>query len=214
MSTLQCTNPNCQELITLPEGAIQVICPVCNTWHFPEPSEMPQQQNGFQHATPNPNYMPPPPSAEYQIPPIVGVPENGELLPPSVEEPIKESINEQKENAFPINGACGYLIGLDGKQFSLKEGKNIIGRRSGDVIINDMTVSRRHCVIEVTAKATGRDWDYIIYDIGQMDDIASTNGVFISGRSMRLQNYERIPIKNDSSIKLGNVLLMLKVPTA
>ncbi len=210
MSTLQCTNPNCQELIRLPEGAIQVICPVCNTWHFPEPSESAEKQNGYQNGLPDNNYMPPPSSSEYQIPPLVGVPENGEMIPPPVEEPIKE----ERQNDFPISGACGYLIGLDGKQFSLKEGKNIIGRRSGDVIINDMTVSRRHCVVEVSPKATGRGWDYLIYDIGQIDDIASTNGVFISGRSMRLQNYERIPIRNESSIKLGNVLLMLKVPTA
>ena len=204
--TIKCTNPSCESIITIEEGTMQVICPNCNTWHFPSSHD---DQSGY----PEPSGADP-----YAIPPVPGNqgPDSANLMPPPIpsvtpyEEPsmpVAEPVNPETPavNQKPI----GYLISEAGEQFILKEGKNIIGRQSGDLIINDRTVSRKHCIIEIMTSNSG-GWEYTIYDIGHVEGAPSTNGVFVSGRSLRLQDYERIPIRNGTSIRIGNVRLVLQ----
>jgi len=199
---INCTNPICGTRIEVPEGAVQVICPHCNTWHFPSPSEEENASSGYseeQYNTP-------------QLPPM----DNGEnmgLPPMPVAPPVAAAENEspsQKRGASREVGSIGYLVTLDGIRLALRQGKNVIGRQSGDLTINDKTVSRRHCVIEVNMKQGGQGWEFVIYDIGHLEGQSSTNGVFISGRSLRLQDYEQISIYHETSIKLGNVDLVLQ----
>lgn len=195
-SRITCENPSCGTVIDVPVGAVQVICPQCSTWHFPD------------SANAN-NYSNEPVSAP-EIPPLSNsVQEYGEPIIPipslsDLEEP------EPKRGASRQVGTIGYLLTPDGSKLLLRQGENVIGRKNSDLIINDMTVSRRHCVVEVNMKQGQGGWEFTIYDIGHLEGNPSTNGVFISGRSLRLQDYEKITIGHDSDIKLGNVLLTLK----
>lgn len=207
--TINCTNPSCNTLIPVPEGAMQIICPNCNTWHFP-----PSDDDTGSGSNSNPNYM------DYGLPPLPGndtpekenAPQNPmnpyePLLPPSPSASPRDAAIQTKISAN--SEALGFLVTDSGEHLLLKQGKNIIGRTNTDLIINDKTVSRKHCVVEIT-NTDGR-FDFTIYDIGHFEGKQSTNGVFVSGRTQRLQNHERIPLGNGSSIRLGNVTLVLKI---
>jgi len=52
--TLECSNPSCKQFIPIPEGALQVVCPSCHTWHFPSTEE---QKNETPLLSPNDNYV-------------------------------------------------------------------------------------------------------------------------------------------------------------
>jgi len=195
---INCENPSCGTVIDVPLGALQVICPQCNTWHFPDNN----QANDYSNE----------PVSTPETPPLSGVGQGyGEpIIPiPSISD-LEESEPELKRGASRQVGTIGYLLTPEGSKLLLRQGKNIIGRKNADLIINDRTVSRRHCVIEVNMRQGQGGWEFTIYDIGHLEGSKSTNGVFISGRSLRLQDYERISIGHDSNIQLGNVLLTLK----
>jgi len=183
-------------VIDVPIGVLQVVCPQCNTWHFPDSANANDYSNE--------------PVSAPEIPPLSNsVQEYGEPIIPipslsDLEEP------EPKRGASRQVGTIGYLMAPDGLKLHLRQGKNVLGRKNSDLIINDRTVSRRHCVIEVNMRQGQGGWDFTIYDIGHLEGTSSTNGVFISGRSLRLQDYERISIVHDSNIQLGNVTLTLK----
>ena len=202
---IKCTNPGCDSLITVPEGALQVICGLCNTWHFPS-----DESNEAESARYSPS------SEDYGTPYISqdrhSIDEfTPEPAPPPVpqnpEGPMFGEPRLQEINSAPSISA--YLMTDTGIRLALKEGPNIIGRKNTDLVIQDRTVSRRHCVVEVSVDPSG-DWEYFIYDIGHMEGKSSTNGVFVSGRSLRLQDYERIPIYHGSSFRIGNVDLVLQ----
>ena len=199
---INCENPTCGTRIDVPDGAMQVICPQCNTWHFP--SAISPKEEAGSHSSEQYN-MP-------QMPPMdsgTGVGFGEPPVPPIAVEPVSDNSSNTRGASREV-GTIGCLLTIDGTQLTLRQGKNIIGRKSGDLIIHDKTVSRAHCVVEVNMKQGGQGWEFIIYDIGHLEGQSSTNGVFISGRSLRLQDYERIPIYHDTSIKLGNVMLVLK----
>ena len=67
----------------------------------------------------------------------------------------------------------------------LRAGQNVIGRKCGELSVEDPTVSRRHCVIEVAPSRSGSGWDYLLCDIGATEGTASTNGVFVNGRRVQ-----------------------------
>lgn len=205
MATIHCTNLDCQAEIDVPTGTLSVICPTCNTWQFiadndvqggnfsPEPAKDYFSPNSFSTEEEIPGTLPV--YESYELPVDTGSPG---VMHPSVDPPLPETTSP------------GYLITEEGIRYSLKEGKNLIGRKGCDVQIENPTVSRRHCFIEVEANPSGKGWFYTIYDIGHIEGNASTNGVFISGRSLRLQNHERIPIGKETVIRLGGVNLTLK----
>jgi PAS domain-containing protein len=63
---------------------------------------------------------------------------------------------------------------LRGKEFSLKEGENIVGRDNGaDVIIPVDGVSKKHFSINVTG------------DVAYIQDLGSSNGTFVNGKILK-----------------------------
>lgn len=214
--TIPCTNPNCETEIIVPAGAMQVVCENCSTWHFPAPQA--ESEGSYAASTDSPgNYDAPPPLSEkVNLPPPTGygVPEQEspvaarydapESLPPVV--PPRNSFGAEN-TAAETNVGC--LVTDSGVRLQLREGRNVIGRKNTDLVIEDRTVSRRHCVVEIFVDAEGKK-EYFIYDIGHAEGTPSTNGVFLSGRSLRLQDYERVPMRDGMSVRIGNVGLKLQ----
>jgi hypothetical protein len=86
----------------------------------------------------------------------------------------------------PPNGLCWLLD--HGRQIPLKVGLNSIGRLpDNDVVIDDATVSRRHCAIVVHSDLSV-----------ELHDVASKNGTTINGSKMggptRLQDGDEITL--------------------
>lgn len=213
--TIKCSNPSCNSLIPVPDGVAQVICDNCNTWHFPSNDEV--GNDDFQTAPSTENGYGAPPSYDNSF-------SNQDATPPYVPPSFPEEQNNYgyqepdpqplQEPVAPIEMGgdlvVAYLVTDSGVRLGLKEGINIIGRKNADLIIEDRTISRRHCVVETSSSPNG-GYNFFICDIGHMEGKASTNGVFVSGRSLRLQDYERVPIQNGSSIRIGNVNLLLQL---
>lgn len=185
MNSIKCINPTCEAIIQVPPGATQVACPQCGTWHFPSESD----------------FLEPAPfevkkDDESEAYESVGfAPEREELIQGNTK------VEEQ-----PI----GYLISTGNQAFRLSPGANTIGRKNCHIVLDDNTVSRKHCVIEVNQKPSGTGWEYILYDIGHTGEKPSTNGVFVGGRSMRLENHERIVLGKGSEVVIGRVKLILQ----
>lgn len=207
MATIRCTNPNCEQMIEAPKGAQQVICPFCNTWHFISSEET---GDSGQDANDAGGYMPPSPIQDL-TPKQTGLPAY-EPYSPSSELSAKQAGAPATDSLEKAGGSqIGFLVTREGKKYPLRAGRNVIGRKGCDVNIDDDTVSRRHCVIEVASAANGK-WEFTIYDIGHLEGSPSTNGVLLSERSLRLENYERISITNGTAIQLGETELMLYCP--
>jgi len=215
--TIQCTNPTCRTTIQVPEGVSYVVCPVCNTWHFPadfdNASGSDSSPFGGAMDYGLPDAPPPPPTP----PPVIPeAPVQNSSFPQYQAEEVAIPVfapdfHKPVEKAAEQGPRIGQLILADGSVLQLRQGVNTFGRKCGELSIDDPTVSRKHCVIEVNPKAGG-GWSYLLYDIGAVEGKASTNGVFVEGRSLRLQNYEKIPVYNQSVIFLGNVKIALQCP--
>jgi LSD1 subclass zinc finger protein len=190
-------------MIPVPPGASSVTCPVCNTWHSIEVEDAGAEDfipPSMGYSTPGIDLADAPPASlpDYE-------PHHNPALEDTAARFIANEGNDRAEAATP-----GYLINLDdGSRFALKKGVNTIGRKDCDILLQDRTVSRRHCIIEANLKSEGPGWDYIIYDFGHVEGTASANGVLVAGRSLPLRTYERIPIGKGTVIELGNVRLKL-----
>ncbi len=207
---IQCTNPTCKNAIPVPDGSSYVVCPVCNTWHFPSDFDnaadnsllgnidygLPSEPN----AAPAPAPQPPKdsPFPQYQTHDGVGIPS----FEPTFHQPEPE---REKEKT-----TIGCVVLPNGSKLQLRVGKNIIGRH--DLPNSEPTVSRKHCVIEVSPAADGKGWIYLLYDIGVVEGKGSLNKVYIFGRSLPLGMSERIQIYNGTVFSLGNVKLTLHSP--
>lgn len=188
MNTIKCTNPVCEAAIQVPPGSTYVICPHCNTWHFPTERDFLESEVYSPNALGDlPNYEP-------------------AALP--AEESHKSG--DVEETGRKEARTLGYLVLNDSRKIPLKPGVNSIGRKGCDIIIDDPAVSRRHCVIEVFPKPDDSGWEYTLYDIGHIEENSSTNGVFIRGRSLRLRSDERFSLGKGSEFLLGNVKLILQ----
>lgn len=205
---IKCTNPTCQSQIPVPDGSSYVVCPVCNTWHFPSDFDSAGDNSflgGIDYGLPSepgsapaPAPAPPPkdnPYPQYQTHDGVGIPS----FEPTFHQP--EPVREKEKTTI------GCVILPNGSKLQLKVGKNIIGRN--DMPNAEPTVSRKHCVIEVIPKADGNSWEYLLYDIGALEGKGSLNKVYLFGRSLPLRDSEKIPIHNGTVFSLGNVKLTL-----
>jgi phage FluMu protein Com len=94
------------------------------------------------------------------------------------------------------------------RTFSLKLGKNFIGRRAdNDVVLDqDEHISRRHAVVEVIA-IPNANWRYIVYDIGNLGETQSKNGVYVGSR--RLSTFEQLNLVSGNTFQLGDTKLSL-----
>lgn len=202
MTQLPCTNPNCQATIKVSPEESVTTCPACGTWHFLEPQNA---QTPPPEETPDADeaYYTPAASPETNEQPSSNIPifQPYDLDTGKTEHTVSKTVAE--------NVRLGYLITEEGKRFPLQEGRNTIGRKDCDIIIEDQTVSRRHCIIEAERIPSTAGWMYAVYDIGHAEANASANGVFVSGRTQRLRNHERIPIGQGTIIQLGNIRLKL-----
>lgn len=202
MTQLPCTNPSCQATIEVSPEESVATCPACGTWHFLEP----------QNASPSTHEDAPDVSEGYYTP--AASPKADEQPPSSVPifQPYDLGTGKTEHTVgktLAENIRLGCLITEEGRRLPLQEGRNIIGRKDCDIIIEDQTVSRRHCIIEAKRNPSAPGWLYAVYDVGHAEANASANGVLVSGRTQRLRNHERIPIERGTIIQLGNARLKL-----
>lgn len=84
-----------------------------------------------------------------------------------------------------------------GRYYPVKH-NTVIGRKEGDLILDDLTVSGTH------AKITEQNGKYTIWDFG------SANGTFVNGKRIR----EATPIDENDEIKIGDTVFILKLLSA
>ena len=214
-----CSSPICGEVISVPEGAVQVMCGECNTLHFISEADLmdlkPQIEQALDGEELTPNDMD---LSELDLTPTpqknnsydsegedgVSPPLQEEIAEAEIGMTPTENVNEEPNSKPDLEVA--YLVTNSGEYLPLKVGANIIGRSNVDLIISDKTVSRKHCVIEASADEAST-MTFVIYDIGHTEGTPSTNGVYLSGRTLRLQDYERVPLKDGVTIEVGSVHL-------
>lgn len=192
----------------MPDGSSYVVCPICNTWHFPSDFDSASDNalmGNIDYGLPaEPNSSPAPPPAnespypQYQTHDAVGIPS----FEPTFHQP--EAVVQKEKTTI------GSVILPNGAKLQLKVGRNIIGRN--DLPNTEPTVSRKHCVIEVSPTSDGSKWSYLLYDIGALEGKGSTNKVYIFGRSLPLGMSEKIAVFNGTVFSLGNVKLTLHCP--
>ncbi|MGB1032961.1 MAG: FHA domain-containing protein, partial [Flavobacteriales bacterium] len=172
-NTLVCSNPMCGKEVRYESDAFQVICPACNTWHL-------APEGGAETSSPEIE-------EDQMFSPDISSPIAPPMMPPNDILPDLLETEHPQEEPDPINTLPepGFIVTASGERFQLKMGKNIIGRKAPDISIQDKTISRVHCVIEVLEAENDR-LEQFIYDIGFESGESSTNGVFLSGRSQRL----------------------------
>ncbi|WP_026995021.1 FHA domain-containing protein [Flectobacillus major] len=94
--------------------------------------------------------------------------------------------------------------------FTLKQGLNTIGRATEgkklDVSIeHDMFVSRKHAIIEIIDNA------YFLYDVSEIGEKPSKNGVFVNGNDKRLQG--KYSLNEGDTLQFGKTKLVFKINT-
>jgi pSer/pThr/pTyr-binding forkhead associated (FHA) protein len=100
---------------------------------------------------------------------------------------------EKEEKPQPL------LISSDGKEYVLKEGENLVGRESADILLfYDKSVSRKHALIILEG------------DKCYVQDLGSTNGTFLNG--VRLSPGVRTQIYDGDSISFGDSTFRFSYP--
>ncbi|MGC9004665.1 MAG: FHA domain-containing protein [bacterium] len=91
------------------------------------------------------------------------------------------------------------LISSDGKEYALKEGENLVGRESADILLfYDKSVSRKHALIIIEG------------DKCYVQDLGSTNGTFLNG--IRLSPGARTPIYDGDSLAFADTTFRFSYP--
>jgi pSer/pThr/pTyr-binding forkhead associated (FHA) protein len=95
-----------------------------------------------------------------------------------------------------LNAVVEVVAGLDaGKVFRFSRGSVSIGRRTGEVPLTDVEVSRDHAIIEVF----GREMIFV-------RDMGSTNGTYHNGRRIEMSR-----LRNGDSVGCGKTILRLQI---
>ncbi len=152
--------------------------------------------------------------------------------PPIVEEeitwrspyPNKTEIDSSEVNSNIYLGSLGTLTDASKNiTFHLSKGINRIGRltdkgflsfiksKFSTVIhfqIDDNTISRHHCDIEVRWHKAKKRNEYILTDKADKNKKASTNGTFING--IRLSPIQDVVLKNGDLIRIGRTELVFQ----
>jgi pSer/pThr/pTyr-binding forkhead associated (FHA) protein len=101
---------------------------------------------------------------------------------------------------LPDTADLARLIDSTGREFLLNPGVNSVGRDSGDIVIADPTISRRH------AQVTLEEGRIVIEDLG------STNGSLAAGAPVRAG--QPTVVYNGDTVKFGSVSLTVNLPGA
>lgn len=95
-----------------------------------------------------------------------------------------------------LNGVLEVVSGPDqGRRFPLGPGTMTIGRKAGDVPLNDAEVSRKHACVDLFG-----------HDMVFLRDLGSTNGTFHNGRRQRM-----VRLNVGDHIGVGRTILTLKL---
>lgn len=96
----------------------------------------------------------------------------------------------------------------DQSEFSLKSGKNVLGRGADISFPGDRFISRKHCLIEVIEK--NGEQLCILTDDGSISDSGepSTNGTFHN--DTRLTRYDKVYLNHNDRIRLGHTEFIFK----
>ena len=110
---------------------------------------------------------------------------------------------------------AGWLIihteGKEKKSYPLKEGKNLIGRKTTkntpDIAITDKYISRHHAAIYIKSNKK-YEYEYYIADNAEALGKPSLNGTFINGNDQRIIN--SMELSDNDTIQVGETKLVLK----
>ena len=116
-----------------------------------------------------------------------------------------------------MENAAGWLVlrveGKEPQSFALKEGKNLIGRKTSttnpDIAISDdIFVSRNHAVV-VVKKTNSNSYEYILADNTAELGKPSLNGTYINGQKERVGE-QPIKLNDGDTIQIGLTKFVLK----
>jgi hypothetical protein len=216
MKKITCTNSICEATFYFDEqrypNAKEVKCPKCKNIQ-PLKKEVPPKQSSpaadFSWLKPD---LTPPKTHEEDF---SGYKQPEKLKPPvEITPPIdyeEDFFGRRAIQKDPVQPILSLIVGdwVSQRAFSLKSGKNFIGRRADNDIVLDQDehISRRHAVLEVVAMPNG-NWRYLLYDIGNLGETQSKNGVYVGGK--RLNTIEQFNLTSGSSFQLGDTKLKLK----
>lgn len=104
-------------------------------------------------------------------------------------------------DAPPADEVGAYLVeASSGREFSIRPGRNTIGRQDSDILLTDASVSRSHAII--------CDEGGAFY----LEDLGSTNGTFVNGG--QVAKGERAELASGAQIKFGSVIMEFRAPGA
>ena len=104
---------------------------------------------------------------------------------------VADAVTAQVEDA----AVSVFRLIWDGREISLSEGENVLGRdRAAIAWIDAFSVSRRHARITVAG------------DDATIEDLGSKNGTFVGGRPVEA----RQPLRDGDEIRIGTVTLTLR----
>ncbi len=115
------------------------------------------------------------------------------------------------------NIVAGWLVlhteGKEPQSIALKEGKNIIGRKTmtscPDIAVpDDIFVSRNHAVL-VVRKNSANKYEYILADNTEQLGKPSLNGTYINGESERIGE-QPVKISDGDTLQVGLTKFVLK----
>ena len=110
----------------------------------------------------------------------------------TVESPMKSLVLGMMPRLIAIDGP------LSGRTFHLDEPVVSIGRlMSNDICLEDLHVSRRHCVIRTEGA------EYMI------EDLSSANGTYVNGELVKVSS-----LKEGSIIQIGNSQFIFRIQTS
>ena len=108
---------------------------------------------------------------------------------------VDEDVTELEVVATPVLGLLWAKAGMRlGKYYPLKDG-TIIGRKDGDLVLDDPKVSSMH------AKFTIENDNFVVWDLG------SRNGTFVNGQRIR----EATTLEENDLIKIGDSEFVIKL---
>ena len=108
----------------------------------------------------------------------------------------KDVINKDLRLPTSIKAAMEVVAGQDvGKVFKFTNGTMTVGRRTGEIPLTDVEVSRKHAIVEMFSK-----------DMIFLRDLGSTNGTFHNGRRINSAK-----LQNGDTIGLGRSVLRLRL---